>query len=136
MRETDKRKTMTLEEITLAYLSVKGTANAPRAFNELESKLASLKGRKFFGYFDPETDEYRACVALNKGEALTGSSTWTIPPGRYCYETIEDWSSNIASIGPRFNKMIKENSERFDPSRPCLEYYRSMSELRILVPVR
>jgi len=33
-------------------------------FATLESKLQNLQRRKMFGFYDPETDEYRACVAL------------------------------------------------------------------------
>jgi hypothetical protein len=36
---------------------------APKAFKELEAKLSSLKGRKFYGVI--LGDEYRACVAMN-----------------------------------------------------------------------
>ena len=30
---------------------------AERAFNELESRLDSLRGRRFFGFFDPLSNE-------------------------------------------------------------------------------
>ena len=30
---------------------------AERAFNELESRLDSLRGRRFFGFFDPFSNE-------------------------------------------------------------------------------
>ncbi|HZY94318.1 MAG TPA: hypothetical protein VFE98_05570 [Candidatus Bathyarchaeia archaeon] len=61
--------------------------------NQLESKLTSLRGRKFFGHFNPDTDEYRACVAIVDGDPkpeAIGFSKWRIPGGKYVYEKIND----------------------------------------------
>ena len=47
--------------------------------------LVSLRGRKFFGAFNPSTREYRACVQLQEGDdpAALGLETGTLPGGRY-----------------------------------------------------
>src|SRR5437879_1888010 len=98
-----------------------------------------LKGRKFYGYFNPDTDEYRACVATAAEDPrpeTIGLQQWTIPKGLYTYEKIEDWNSKKHLIAPAFERMIRENSGVIDWSRPILEFYKSMNELRLLVPVK
>jgi len=61
----------TLSEIPMMYIVAEdGPAGARAAFNQLEGKLASLRGRKFYGTFQPVTGEYRACVAIE--------SWWTV----------------------------------------------------------
>ena len=131
--------TMSLDETELMYVSVQGIASARGAFDKLESKLPGLKGRKFYGYFNPDTDEYRACVARTAEDPqaeMIGLQHWTIPKGMYTYEKIEDWHSKKHLIAPAFERMIKENSGVIDWSRPILEFYKSMNELRLLVPVK
>jgi len=130
---------MMLDETELMYVSVQGISNAPRAFDKLESKLPSLKGRKFYGYFNPDTDEYRACVATAAEDPrpeTIGLQQWTIPKGSYAYEKSEDWDSKKQLIGPTFERMIKESTSVIDWSRPIVEFYKSMTELRLLVPVK
>jgi len=127
-----------LDETELMYLSVKGVSNAPGAFAKLESKLPSLKGRKFYGYFNPDSDEYRACVARTAEDPrpeTIGLQQWTVPRGLYTYEKIDDWNSKKHLIASTFEKMIKENESIVDWSRPILEFYKSMNEMRLLVPV-
>jgi hypothetical protein len=128
-----------LDKMILAYVSTKGIANAPGSFAALESKVGSLKGRKFFGYYNPETEEYRACVALtdaDKDDSFGGLAKWTVAAGNYVYEKLEKWNDNKNRIGPTIEKLIRDNSGQFDPSRPVLEYYKTMDELRLLVPIR
>ena len=139
---------MLLDETELMYVSVQGVSNARGAFDKLESKLPDLKGRKFYGYlkgrkfygyFNPDTDEYRACVATAAEDPrpeTIGLQQWTIPKGLYTYEKIEDWNSKKHLIAPAFERMIRENSGVIDWSRPILEFYKSMNELRLLVPVK
>ena len=53
-----------------------------RAWERLEA-LVSLRGRKFFGAFDPSTRDYRACVQLQEGDdpARSGWKTGVLPGG-------------------------------------------------------
>jgi hypothetical protein len=114
--------------------------NGPKAaFDALESKLPSLKGRKFFGTIRmlDDGEEYYACVeklATDNPEAL-GLEVATIPGGRYVRRRVRDWESVVAA-----GKM-KEISQEFargyelDPDRPSIEFYRSMDELHILLPL-
>jgi hypothetical protein len=97
-----------------------------------------LKGRKFYGYFNPDTNEYRACVARTAEDLPPETidlKPWIIPKGLYTYEKIEDWNGKKHLIAPAFERMIKENENVIDWSRPILEFYKSMNELRLLVPV-
>jgi hypothetical protein len=38
------------------------------AFEKLESKLTTLRGRKVFDYYNPETEKYCASVAIISGD--------------------------------------------------------------------
>jgi len=109
------------------------------AFDALESKLPLLKGRKFFGTFRmlDDGEEYYACVERfpTDNPAALGLEAGTIPGGKYVRRRVWNWESVVAA-----GKM-KEISEEFargyalDPDRPSIEFYRSMKELHILLPV-
>ena len=107
---------------------------APKAFRELEAKLASLKGRKFYGVV--RGDEYRACVAIHPNDdfLFLPHPTWTLPGGRYVRRRIPNWENNLHLIGPTFEVLCRRSD--FDPSRPCIEYYRSQKDLLVMVPVQ
>lgn len=127
-----------LPETILIYCSVKGVGNAKNAFGKLESALPTLRGRKFYGHYDPDTDEYRACVEMISSDPdppVLGFAKWTVPAGPYVYEKIMDWQSKTSTIASTVQKLIDENKSTIDWSRPILEYYRALSELRIMVPI-
>jgi hypothetical protein len=107
---------------------------APNAFTELEAKLSSLTGRKFYGVV--LGDEYRACVAIgpNDDSLSLPHPTWTLPGGRYVRRRVRNWEANLHLIGLTC-QTLRQRSD-FDPSRPIIEYYRSQKELFVLVPVR
>jgi hypothetical protein len=107
---------------------------APKAFEELEAKLSSLKGRKFYGVI--LGDEYRACVAMNlEDDPLSlPHPTWTLPGGKYVRRRVPRWEENLHTIGQTC-EMLRRRAD-FDPSRPVIEYYRSQRELLLMVPVR
>lgn len=129
---------MIFDETIVMYSSVQGVSNARSAFDKLESKLASLRGRKFYGYYDPDTEEYRACVEIVSGDPQpesVGLQKWIIPKGKYVYEKIMDWNGKIDLIGPTMEKLIKQNHALIDWSRPILEFYKSLNELRLMIPV-
>lgn len=110
------------------------------AFAAIEAHLKSLSGRKFYGlvyeseagmeYFaglvpDNEIEE-RRFVAL-------GFPIIEIEAGRCARTKILDWMRHTDEIGPAFGAMIGKHG--IDPSRPQMEYYRSLSELHLLLPV-
>jgi len=75
---------VTLVDIPVMFVvSPRGPQGAGEAFDRLEARLPSLKGRKFYGTL--VNGEYRACVALEAQDspAAMGLDTWIIPGGVY-----------------------------------------------------
>jgi hypothetical protein len=106
---------------------------APVAFRTLEASLPTLRGRRFYAAL--VGSEYRACVALapEHGSADSPLSRWDIPGGRYARRKIRDYHTQIAAIGRNFAEMRGRTD--FDPSRPCIEVYRSQHDMYVMVPV-
>lgn len=72
-----------LEDIPVTYVAAEnGPAGAAEAFRLLESRLPSLKRRRFYG--SVQAGEYRACVRTTPGDQpdAMGLLTWVIPGGR------------------------------------------------------
>jgi hypothetical protein len=119
-----------------ADMNGSGPAGAMRF---LESKLPSLKGRKFYGAFRllEEGEEYFACVEPVAGDDpyRMGLDVGVLPGGLYVRRKLSDWVNLISAgkLGDHFKELIEAHA--FDPSRPEIEYYRSMSELHLLLPV-
>jgi hypothetical protein len=112
-----------------------GTEGASQAFKTLESKLPTLKGRRFFGTFNPFMGEYRACVQAVEGENAEsmGLETWTIPGGKYAKQKVPDWNSKLHELPRIFDDLAKGQS--VDKTRPSIEHYRSQDELIIYLPL-
>ena len=129
---------VTIKPIFVMYVAgLKGAPiaeQAPMAFQQLEDKLSSLKGRKFYGIIIG--NEYRACVAIGQNSYVSSLPypTWTIPGGRYIRRKIPDWEKNLHLIGRSFDDLC--GLPDFDSSRPLIEFYRSQKELLLMVPVR
>jgi hypothetical protein len=106
---------------------------APLAFRALESTLTTLRGRRFYAAL--VGPEYRACVALRPADedAEMSLRRWTIPGGRYARRKIADYHTRIPVIGDAFAEM--RGRADYDPSRPCVEYYRSRHDMYAMVPV-
>lgn len=126
-----------MRAITVIGKAVVGAKNSEKAFQEVELKLGTMKGRKFYGvlYGEPENGEYFACVQMNEGDNPTdlGLEVRTIFSGTYARRKIRYWYEDIAAIGKGFGKLFKSYS--FDPSRPTVEYYRSERDVHIFLPV-
>ena len=129
---------MTAVDIDVMYVA--GAAGrpiaeqAPEAFRQLEAKVTSLHGRRFYGVVIG--DEYRACVAIHPDDDAGALSLarWTIPGGRYVRRKIPNWETNLHLIGSTFETLQRRDD--FDASRPCVEFYRSRQELLLMAPVR
>jgi hypothetical protein len=119
----------------LSVKAVGGTKGAKGAFDLLESKLPSLKGRRFYGTYNPWTEEYRACVVKTQGEDASriGLEEWTIPGGAYLTRKIDDWPSKMAELPKMFDELAA--GQKVDTSRPSLEFYRSDRELVLYLPI-
>lgn len=126
------------DEIKVMCVEATGVRNSAKAFLKLESKLPSLRGRRFYGVLEgePENGIYRACVKLelNDRPGKMGLKAWSIPGGKYARAKIKDWEAYVNEIAPTFKKM----SELYavDNSRPTIEFYRSQKELLLLLPIK
>ncbi len=128
-----------LEDIEVMYvLSKGGVSGAKEAFDKLESKLPSLRKRKFYGVLKggPQEGEFRACVAIMEGDnpSFWGLDTWTIPGGKYARRKIKDWERNLELVGPTFESMAEEYEH--DSTRPKIEFYRSQRDLILFLPIK
>jgi len=125
---------VTRDPIRVMYVvSPNGTAGAAEAFDRLEARLSSLKGRKFYGTL--LNGEYRACVELEPQDspAAMGLETWTIPGGAYVRRKLPDWPEHVTEIGQIFGALESEHPR--DPARPNVEFYRSQKELLLFMAV-
>ena len=128
------RLEVTLDPIRVMWVKAeRGLSGVGEAWSTLESKLPSLKGRKFYGTYHDNV--YRACVAIiDEKEAETFAlPTWTIPGGKYVREKVTDYRSRVEVIAETFEAMAKEC--RADRSRPEVEFYKSQSEIILLLPI-
>ena len=125
---------VTLDPVKVMFLvSPSGPQGAGEAFDKLEARLPSLKGRKFYGTL--LNGEYRACVALEAQDApaAMGLETWTIPGGAYARRKLEGWPERLAEIGQTFAALAAEYPR--DLARPNVEFYRSQKELLLFMAV-
>ena len=126
---------VTLEDVPVMFVvSPSGVQGAGEAFDGLEARLPSLKGRKFYGTL--LDGEYRACVALEAQDAPAAMSlrTWVIPGGVYARRKLERWSERLPEIGRIFGALAAEHPR--DPARPNIEFYRSQKELLLFMAVK
>jgi hypothetical protein len=125
-----------LEPVKVMYVEAEGGLSGIRqSWEKLESKLSSLKGRKFYGTYNYADKVYRACVAINsekEPEALN-LATWIIPGGKFLREKIVGWSSRPEIMGETFESMAQERDP--DPTRPSIEFYKSQNEVILLLPI-
>lgn len=129
---------VTIEEVPVLSVSEHGAppVAGPRAFERLEATLPSLRGRKFYGVFDPITGEYRACVATEEGDdpAVPGRSSAVIPGGTYLRARLRGpLAETTARISETLAAMATAATP--DPGRRAVEFYRRSDELVVLFPV-
>jgi hypothetical protein len=124
------------EDVTVMYRVTDDSPEAMgRAWTELEA-VVGVRGRKFFGTFQPSTGEYRVCVQLRDGddpEAL-GLKVGTLPDGRYLRLRLEGEPPAVYErIAPSFEALMKQADP--DPARPSIEFYRRRDVIDLLLPV-
>lgn len=123
------------EEIAVQFVRVPdGLPHIRRAWEELEAVVA-LRGRRFFGAFDPIADDYRACVEVRAGDKLVdGLESGTLPGGRYLRARLRGEPPAVYErIGPTVDQL--ERARTADTSRPVLEWYRRYDEIDVLLPI-
>jgi hypothetical protein len=123
------------DEIAVQFVRVPdGLPHIRRAWDELEA-VVPLRGRHFYGAFDPVADDYRACVEVRDGDELVGGlECGTLPGGRYLRARLRgDPPALYERIGPTFDELTKLANP--DESRPSLEHYRRHDEIDLLLPI-
>jgi hypothetical protein len=107
------------------------------AWNRLESRLTSLRGRKFYGVTRCEDSQlvYFAGVVAASNEEVTalGFPTMMIKGGKYARAKLFDWPNHTDKIGEILGELMRDFP--MDTYEPTLEYYRSQSELHLLIPL-
>lgn len=108
-----------------------------RAWAELEDAIGSLRGRKFYGTFDPRTEEYRACVEVREGDdpGALGLELDAVPGGRYARVRLRGEPPAVYRlILPTFQALAARRADR-DGTRPSIEFYRRHDLIDLLLPV-
>jgi hypothetical protein len=106
------------------------------AWQQLEERFDSLKGRKFFGAFDPGSREYRACVQIQPDDdpARLGLEEGVLPGGGYVRVRLRGEPPQIYDeIQPAFDELAKRPDR--DDERPSIEHYRRRDQIDLLLPV-
>ena len=106
-----------------------------RGMAEVEEAVG-LRGRKYYGVFDADGDEYRVCVQLREGDdaGTLGLEVGTLPGGRYARVRLTGEPPDVCRlIGPTFERLA-ERPDR-DRSRPGIEFYRRRDVIDLLQPV-
>lgn len=103
---------------------------------EVESAIGSLRGRKFYGTFDPETAEYRVCVQWREGDDADalGLEDGAIPGGQYARERIEGQPPAVYELIQPTMERLAERPDT-DSSRPSIEFYRRHDVIDLMMPV-
>ena len=132
---------ITIKDISVARAkSDDGPQGARRAFNALESKMETLRGRKMYGAFYKIAGDYFACVGLDaEYPDDMGFEKGVIPGGLYARRKIADWEKHVSDIWPAFENMSQEMGElgyEVDIERPSVEFYRSQRELFLMLPIK
>ncbi|MGA2670704.1 MAG: hypothetical protein ABSF21_04740 [Dehalococcoidia bacterium] len=108
-----------------------------KAWDSLESRLSSLKGRKFYGVSRYEGSQlaYFAGVEPASDEEVQalGLPTMMIRGGKYARAKLLNWPNHTDKIGQIFSELTRDFP--MDPNGWALEYYRSQSELHLLIPL-
>jgi hypothetical protein len=107
-----------------------------QAWSEVEHALGSLRGRKFYGSFDPTTNQYAVCVALRQGDdpRALGLQPATLPGGKYVRVRLKGEPPAVYDLIPTMMEGLADRPDR-DLARPQLEFYRRRDEIDLLVPV-
>lgn len=109
------------------------------AFNELKRRLPAGDERTPYGISKPEKDGtivYRAGVeAATDSEARERSlETVVLKKGTYRSVTVTDWQTKIDTLSGIFDTLLQD--PHLDPASPCIEIYKSRTEMVCLVRIK
>ena len=97
------------EEIAVQFVRVPdGLEHIRRAWDELEA-VVPLRGRHFYGAFDPAANDYRACVEVGEEDEIIPSlESGLLPGGRYLRARLRGMPPAVYErIGPTFDELTK-----------------------------
>lgn len=103
---------------------------------EVEASVG-LRGRTYFGAFDPADETYLVCAVLKDGDdpAAHGLELGELPGGRFARKRLRGEPPALYDqIGPGFAEL--HAAFDVDLSRLELEHYRRRDELDLYVPIR
>ena len=124
------------DETPVMFLRTEDEPASMREGWERLENLVGLRGRKFYGTFDPSTKEYRVCVQVRDGDdpAALGLETAVIPGGAYLRVRLHgDPPAVYERIGPTFQELARTAAS--DVTRPEIEFYRRVDEIDLFSPV-
>jgi hypothetical protein len=131
---------VTREPLEVAYLETgDNVADIQATWPRLEALVGTLRGRHFYGSFDPVAGVYRACVVVRSPgdlptEAQLSLSTGVLPGGDYLRLRLRGEPPEVYELlGSAFDHLASIESP--DHSRSSLEYYRRHDEIDVLLPV-
>jgi hypothetical protein len=126
---------VTRDETPVLFVrAVGGVGGARAAWDRLEATVGSLRGRQFFGAFDPGSSEYRACVQIVEEEDDLGLERGVLPGGSYLRARIRGAPPELYERIPTTFAVLAARADP-DGTRPSLEYYRRYDEIDLLLPV-
>jgi hypothetical protein len=112
-------------------------AGIKHSWERLESKLPSLKGRTFYGltfFEDGHLVYYAGLQPVDTAEvAALGFPTMKLKGGKYARVKLMDWTQHADEIGSIFDELMEAYKK--DPDGPTVEFYRSQSELHLMIPI-
>jgi hypothetical protein len=106
-----------------------------RGMAEVEAAVG-LRGRKYYGAFDADGNEYRVCVQLRDGDDANtlGLEVGMLPGGRFARIRLTGEPPDVYRlIGPTFERLSLRPDH--DRSRPGIEFYRRRDVIDLLLPV-
>src|SRR3954449_6892822 len=106
------------------------------AVAEVETAIGSPRGRKFYGAFDPTSNEYWFCVQWREGDdaAALGLEEGTLSGGRYARQRLRGESPAVYGLIQPTMERLAQRPDR-DPARPWIEFYRRHDLIDLLLPV-
>lgn len=113
-------------------------AGIKESWDRLGTKLASLKGRKFHGltFFEAgHLVRYAGLQPQDGNEAASlGFPMMTLKGGDSAWVKLMNWPQHADEIGPILDALMEEC--RKDPEVPTVEFYRSQTDLHLMIPLQ
>lgn len=125
------------EDAPIMYLDVEFEVEAIQAgWPEFEARFTSLRGRRMLAVVLPEQKIYRLATLMRDEDDPDALHLrmGVLPGGPYLQLALRGDARRVhREIGPAFEEL--RHLGEYDPSRPCIEVYRSPCEVDCLLPV-